>query len=500
MITIHQEKCKSCGICVKNCPLGVLKITDHTAKVQGMCVECGICLRVCPFDAIERVQSTAPQTAVCDHCPVQCHVPEGGTGACKRYANHGGELVRTRVLATENERAVSANPTLSKPVITGTGAGTAYPCCRPAPYIARENRDGVDVVTVVTEAPLSYSGVTVKIDTNTHIGETGATVYRQGLPVGIVATEEYGSKMLQIGGANLLTGKNGFVVARTIVELANGALVTLTVDKKIRLEVQAGQAPIIQGEKQQKMRVGCGSATVGLFAPKMKHAADEVIVIDHHVIGLLTEHLAGAEVGLSWSGILVHAHKSSRGRYFGDLGSGIGGTTIQKPADIIKGADMSIAKPGMQIFVTDTTGGVRALFCLQADGSVQEMPLTAAVTALADEIRDNCEDSRVSVIYTGGAGGSARGGVCKKPLRLTQAVHAGKAVLTIGGAPAFVLPGGGINFMVDTEQVVEHSFTWVPTPATVAPVEYTMTVEDYEEIGGHLEKIVQKHDLQQEKI
>lgn len=495
MIIIHQEKCKSCGICVKNCPLDVLKITEHKASIVGACVECGVCLRVCPFGAIERPQSAATGDAICDHCPVQCHVPEGGTGACKRYVNRGGELVRARALVLENSRAVYPDAALTTPVITGTGAGTAYPCCRPAPYIARENRDGVDVVTVVTEAPLSYSGVTVKIDTNAHIGETGQIVYRGGKPVGLVATEEYGSKMLQIGGANLLTGRDGFLVARTIVELANGEPVTLTVDKKIRLEVQAGQPPVINGDTQRKMRVGCGSATVGLFAPKMKEAAEEVIVIDHHVIGLLTEHLAGAEVGLSWSGVLVNANKSSRGRYFGDLGDGIGGTTIGAPRDIIRGADMTVAKAGLRIFVTDTTGGVRALFRLEADGSVTEIPLTEAVTALADEIRTNCEDSRVSVIYTGGSGGSARGGVCEKPLQLTQAVHAGKAVLTIGGAPAFVLPGGGINFMVDAGQVADHSFTWVPTPATVAPVEYTMTAADYEAIGGHLERVVDRDSL-----
>jgi hypothetical protein len=64
------------------------------------------------------------------------------------------------------------------------------------------------------------------------------------------------------------------------------------------------------------------------------------------------------------------------------------------------------------------------------------------------------------------------------------------ARLSIGGAPAFILPGGGINFMVDVERVVTKAFTWVPTPATVAPVEYTMTRETYAAIGGHVDRIV----------
>jgi hypothetical protein len=64
-----------------------------------------------------------------------------------------------------------------------------------------------------------------------------------------------------------------------------------------------------------------------------------------------------------------------------------------------------------------------------------------------------------------------------------------KARLTVGGAPTFVLPGGGINFMVDVEKVVAGAFTWVPTPATVCPIEYTMTLADFIAMGGHEEAL-----------
>ncbi len=30
----------------------------------------------------------------CDACPVLCYIKDGRTGACDRYANDGGELVR----------------------------------------------------------------------------------------------------------------------------------------------------------------------------------------------------------------------------------------------------------------------------------------------------------------------------------------------------------------------------------------------------------------------
>ena len=221
-------------------------------------------------------------------------------------------------------------------------------------------------------------------------------------------------------------------------------------------------------------------------------------VIDHHVTGLFTEHLAGADVGMEWSGVIPNARKSSRGRYFGEHGEGIGGTTIETPRDAIKSVDMTRARAGMQILVVNTTGEIRALFEVLPDGDVKEIPMTEKAAALADDIMNNCEESLASVMYTGGTGGSARGGVCTKPLAITKAVHEGKAVLTIGGAPAYILPGGGINFIVDAGKVVNHGFTWVPTPATVAPVEYTMTKADYEAIGGHMDCIRPVEELRRE--
>lgn len=492
MYHIDPDKCKKCRICLENCPIGAIVAVERDGakyiEITDRCVECRICKRVCPFDAIDSGER-ASDVVVCSSCPIQCAVPVGSTGACKRYTNEAGRLVRNRALEVHALPQVQADARLSMPIITAVGAGTDYPCSRPAPHIVCECRDGVDVVTAVTEAPLSYSGLIVKLDTNTYIGEEGDKVYRKNKVVGMVNTEEYGSKMIAIGGANRLTGDGGFATARTIVELANGEEVELTVEKKIKLKLQVGKAPVINGIEEKKMRIGCGSATVGLFARLMKDCVDECIVIDHHVIGLVSEHLAGDAVGMTWSGVVPNATKSSRGRYFGEHGDGIGGTTLQTPRDAIKSVDMSVARAGMQVLVVNTTGELYALFEIQADRDVKEIPMTEKALRIPKAINDNCENSRTSVLFTGGTGGSARGGVCTKPLGITRAVHEGKAVLTIGGAPAFVYPGGGINFMVDTEKVVNKGFTWVPTPAAVAPVEYTMTKADYEAIGGHMSEI-----------
>lgn len=498
MIKVSFEKCIGCGICVKNCPVDAIKLQeDKKAHTNENCVTCGICVRVCPVNAITNTPEQKPETIKCTHCPVSCAIPEGKTGACKRYTNINGEIIRNRKLVVD---AITRDPETGnlpyKPLITAVGSGTSYPCCRPAPYIVQEKVEGIDVVTVVTEAPLSYSGVKVKIDTNMHIGEEGAKVKRNGKVVGMITTEEYGSKMLTIGGANLLSnGNDGFIVAKTIVDLANGRKVDLKVDKGSKLEVQQGEAPVIDGVKEKLMRVGCGSATIGMFAKQLSQVVDEAIILDHHVTGLLSEHFAGEEVGMEYTCLVPHGTKSTRGRYFGKHGHGWGGTEIVDPIEAVVSVDIEKLKPGKKVLVTETTGQKAALLEVQEDGAVKEISMTPEVLEAVKLISDTCEESKVSVIYTGGTGGSARAGVTNFPKKLTDAIHKDQIKMTISGAPTFILPGGGINFMVDTGKMVPDSVTWVATPATVAPVEYTMTRDRYEELGGHTDSIITKEAL-----
>ncbi len=52
---IDEEKCKSCGICAKNCPVECISGNKDTPYViaQNACIKCGNCYRVCPFDAVK---------------------------------------------------------------------------------------------------------------------------------------------------------------------------------------------------------------------------------------------------------------------------------------------------------------------------------------------------------------------------------------------------------------------------------------------------------------
>jgi hypothetical protein len=444
----------------------------------------------------------------CDACPVLCRIRPGRTGACGRYANENGALVRTDpVVLLQRVRLQGGavvpfaagqwdgSPLGGREVfVTGIGAGTTYPDYKPAPFIVSSRHDGVDTVTVVSEGIFSYCGVKVKIDTDRHLGPETATIRAKGEPVGHVTTAEYGSQMLSIGGVRHLTGgtkREGNVTCETLLALCSGEPVELAIDGGATVIVQAGAAPIVDGKREERMRVGCGSATVGIFAKQWHGHVDEVIVIDDHITGVLTEHQAGRCLGMRPSGIRIEGRKSTPGRYFNVArpGKGWGGTDITDPLSIVREIDRTLAWPGMRVLLTSTTGE-DALYCvLGEDFRLHEAEMPEAVRQTIERIAENCEPSLCSVLFMAGAGGSLRAGVTENPVLLTRSVHRGETRVTMGGAPVYVWPGGGITIMVDVSLLPKNAFGYVPTPALVAPIEFTLPRRLYERIGGHVEAI-----------
>jgi len=476
------------------CPTGVIKVEGKKVRIGEGCVECRTCLKVCP-QTVFTADAPDGKTPVCSACPIACRIPEGSYGACMRYYNEGGVIgrkARVHSYAEVADIVEAANASaLGPPLLTGIGSGTTYPDFRPSPFIVSGVRDGIDIITVVTEAPLSYGGVKVKLDTDRFLGEESKGIYikRKGKRrIGHLCTEEYGSKMLSLGGVNTLTSKDGMFAAKAIFELLQGKWVSMEVEDGAKVEIALHEPPKIDGIFEERMRPGCGSAVSGLFAPYMAAAADEVIVLDGHITGLFSEHPAGRESGKARSGVSITGQKSTDGRYFLAKGAGWGGTAINEPLDVIAEIDAKKMRDGSTILITETTGRKSAFYRMKGGRPVQAPPSPAAKAFLA-VLADSCEPSRASAVFAAGVGGSARAGVTKNPVRLTRAVHEGRVAITIGGARPFIFPGGGINFLVDVEKIKYGSIYLSPTPSFVLPVEYTMRKDTFAEIGGHVDAI-----------
>jgi 6-hydroxynicotinate reductase len=458
---------------------------------------------------------TSDGLITCNACPVLCRIRLGRSGACDRYGNVDGILTRAdplvvtqKVLDDEGQvvpfaaasedwdgSLVSQAPTF----VTGIGSTTTYPDYKPAPFIVSSDHDGVDMVTVVSEGVFSYCGVKVKIDTDRYIGPEPAAVRFEGEQIGHVTTAEYGSQMLALGGVRHLTGatkKEGNATVQAMLALCNKNAVELTVDDGANVTVQAGMPPIIDGDREERMRVGCGSATIGIFAPQWHGHTDEVIVVDDHITGVLTEHYSGKYLEMPPAGIKVRGRRSTAGRYFqvAEHGAGWGGTDITDPLSIIDKIDPKAAWPGMRLMMVSTTGEDAAYFELDDDLKPVECPMPDPLQLVTDRIGENCEPALCTVLFMGGAGGSLRAGVTVNPVRLTRSVRNLFTRVTCGGAPVYVWPGGGITLMVDVTRMPDNSFGYVPTPALVAPIEFTLAREEYEAIGGYTQSVVRLED------
>lgn len=454
-------------------------------------------------------EEQADDLVTCDACPVLCRIRPGRTGACDRYGNRDGRLVRLDplVLARRTARAGGAMvPFLGdapwdgsllregEAVVTGIGAGTTYPDYKPAPFIVGAEVAGVETVTVVTEGIFSYCGAKVKIDTDRFVGPETATVRCEGEPIGHVTTAEYGSQMLSLGGVRHLTGgskREGRVTCEALLRLLNKQPVTMAVDGGAELVVRANAPPVIDGKVEERMRVGCGSATIGIFARQWHGHVDEVVVVDDHITGVLTEHQAGRFLGLRPSGIRVRGRRSTPGRYFqvARPGLGWGGTDLEDPLTILERIDPKLAWPGLRLLFVSTTGEHSAFFVLDEDLRPALTETPEAVRRVTERIAENCEPALCTVLFMAGAGGSLRAGVTENPVRLTRGIKDLLVRVTAGGAPVHVWPGGGITYMVDVARMPDNAFGHVPTPAIVAPIEFTMRLADYAALGGHLDRV-----------
>ena len=115
-----------------------------------------------------------------------------------------------------------------------------------------------------------------------------------------------------------------------------------------------------------------------MFAKQWQGKVDEVVVVDDHITGVLSEHQAGKLLDIADSGIKMKGRRSTPGRYFqvAEPGTGWGGTKISDPLSVLGPFDPKTARPGMTMLMVSTTGEHAAYY--QLDAALQpvekEMP------------------------------------------------------------------------------------------------------------------------------
>ncbi len=63
-VKISKERCKSCGLCIRECPKHAIDMSDeYNAKGyrivtvdDAVCIQCGICYHICPDCVFEVVE------------------------------------------------------------------------------------------------------------------------------------------------------------------------------------------------------------------------------------------------------------------------------------------------------------------------------------------------------------------------------------------------------------------------------------------------------------
>ncbi len=87
IISIDEQKCNGCGLCIPNCPEGAIQIIDEKARLVSdiMCDGLGACLGHCPQGAITVVEREAESY---DERKVMVNIVKAGPGTIKAHLIH----------------------------------------------------------------------------------------------------------------------------------------------------------------------------------------------------------------------------------------------------------------------------------------------------------------------------------------------------------------------------------------------------------------------------
>lgn len=110
IITIDEEKCTGCGLCVPDCPEGALQIIEGKARLVGelLCDGLGACLGKCPEGALHIEEREAEEY---DEYKVMENVVKGGDAVIaahlKHLTEHGQKEYEKQAIAYLREKDIA---------------------------------------------------------------------------------------------------------------------------------------------------------------------------------------------------------------------------------------------------------------------------------------------------------------------------------------------------------------------------------------------------------